>query len=273
MKRQNKESIFRKHYLNEMLHFVTYRHLASSEKNPDVRELMRKLSNLEEYHASLWAKIVGKRVMRSSSISVQIKLFLFKLFRRIFGLAFTITALEYSESNLTKHLAQSESSLRLSKNESAVIKKIRESEKRIEEPLEKKVISFSGVLDNIRDVIFGMNDGLVEVLAATVGLAAALQKPYLVLLGGFIIAISGTLSMAGGAYLSTGYEKAVKSGTSGVSTKATPFKSAMYVGLFYIFGAMFPLLPFAFRTYGFYGIVASLIITSIVLAITATIIA
>ena len=269
----SKSRIFRKHYLNEKLHFRVYGRLASSERNPEIRRVMKKLSALEGVHAGLWKMIVGEAGMGSSEAVIKVKLALFGIVRRLFGLAFTIKALEYSESNLMKKLSASETELKLSAKESNAIRRIKSSERSIETPLENKVIEYNSVLENIRDVIFGMNDGLVEVLAATVGLAAALQRPHLVLLGGLIIAVSGTLSMAGGAYLSTGYEKAVRAASSKKAAHTTPLKSALYVGAFYILGAIFPLLPFAFGASGTYGIALSLILTSVVLSVTATVIA
>lgn len=269
----SKSRVFRKHYLNEKLHFRVYGRLASLESNPDIRRVMKKLSALEESHARLWKMIISEAGMGSSEASIKAKLILFGVVRRLFGLAFTIKALEYSESNLTSKLSASETELKLTGREAKVIRRIKSSERSIETPLENKVIEYNSVLNNIRDVIFGMNDGLVEVLAATVGLAAALQRPHLVLLGGLIIAVSGTLSMAGGAYLSTGYEKAVRAASLKKAAHTTPLKSALYVGAFYILGAIFPLLPFAAGASGTYGIALSLILTSAVLSVTATVIA
>ena len=268
-----KSRVFKRHYLNEKLHFRVYGRLAASERNPEIRRVMKKLSALEESHARLWKMIISESGMAGSEAVIKAKLAIFALVRRIFGLAFTIKALEYSESNLTNKLSTSETELKLTAREAKVIRRIKSSESSIETPLENKVIEYNSVLENIRDVIFGMNDGLVEVLAATVGLAAALQRPYLVLLGGLIIAVSGTLSMAGGAYLSTGYEKAVRAASSEKPVHATPLKSALYVGAFYILGAIFPLLPFALGASGTYGILSSVILTSIVLSVTATLIA
>ena len=88
-------------------------------------------------------------------------------------------------------------------NEAKVIKRIESNVTVDEEKLERRIITdYSPGLNHIRDVIFGMYDGLVEVFAATAGLAIAIQNPTLVLFGGIIFAISGTLSMAGSSYLS-----------------------------------------------------------------------
>ncbi len=123
---------------------------------------------------------------------------------------------------------------------------------------------------NIRDIMFGMNDGLVELLGVAVGLAAALRTPIIVFIAGFIVAISGTLSMAAGAYLSTGYEMGVD-GKKRRYESATA--SAFYVGIFYFIGSLFPLAPFALGFLGYTAIILSIVFTAIVLIFTSSFIA
>jgi VIT1/CCC1 family predicted Fe2+/Mn2+ transporter len=54
----------------------------------------------------------------------------------------------------------------------------------------------------VRDMIFGMNDGLVSTLAFVAGVVAAITDSYLVLLSGIAELFAGTISMAVGAYQS-----------------------------------------------------------------------
>ena len=50
--------------------------------------------------------------------------------------------------------------------------------------------------------MLGMNDGLVEVLSVSVGLAGVYGNPFYVALGGLIVGIGGVLSMAIGVLIS-----------------------------------------------------------------------
>jgi VIT1/CCC1 family predicted Fe2+/Mn2+ transporter len=169
-------------------------------------------------------------------------------------------------NNLKKLLAISKE-----KDERRKIIEFMKQAEKIEAGIENEIIKHNNILSNIRDIIFGMNDGLVEVLAATVGFSAALQtQPGLVFFAGSIVAISGTLSMAGGAYISTEYETRLK---KGVKRSGAGLKSAFYCGLAYIIGAMFPILPFGIGFSGFEGIALSIAITAIVLSFTAALIA
>jgi VIT1/CCC1 family predicted Fe2+/Mn2+ transporter len=113
----------------------------------------------------------------------------------------------------------------------------------------------------------------VEILAAVSGIGAALQQPLLVIVAGSIVAISGTLSMAGGAYLSTDYENIVGLSSDKNYQTSSPSKSAGYVGIAYILGSLFPLLPFALGMSGVIGIGSAIVLTIVVLAITSTLIA
>ena len=132
----------------------------------------------------------------------------------------------------------------------------------------EKLLEHSPMLNNIRSLIFGMNDGLVEILGAVAGFAAALQQPTLVIAAGFIVAIAGTLSMTGGAYLSVDYEKSIYKKKKTDSSKAAAF----YTGIAYIIGALVPLLPFLFGASGYYALGVSIIITAIILSIVSTVI-
>jgi VIT1/CCC1 family predicted Fe2+/Mn2+ transporter len=254
----------------EWYHYNIYKRFAALEKDVQMRNKLLKFSEIELRASKFW----NDRVMEHDGMLAehsnhwfltQWNLFL----RRAFGSGFALNALEYSEEqvgkNLKKLLAMSKE-----KEERQKIMTFMAQSEGIEEDIEKEIIKHSNILSNIRDIVFGINDGLVEVLAATVGFAAALQsQPTLVFFAGSIVAISGTLSMAGGAYIATEYEAHLgKRGKSG-----TGLKSAFYVGLSYIVGALFPILPFALGFKGFEGIALSVVITAVVLSFTAALIA
>ena len=151
--------------------------------------------------------------------------------------------MEYSEVLLEKRLGGKSSGFNFTKKEGDTIKQVESSEMKAENVIKESLLEHSPMLNNIRSIIFGMNDGLVEILGAVAGFAAALQQPILIIVAGFIVAISGTLSMTGGAYLSVDYEKSVYKKKKTDSSKAAAF----YTGIAYIIGALVPLLPFLFE--------------------------
>ncbi len=67
----------------------------------------------------------------------------------------------------------------------------------------------NGILVAIREVIFGLEDGLVSTLGAITGVAVGLNSSFAVVLTGFVIVAVESLSMAAGTYLSSKSEQEV----------------------------------------------------------------
>src|SRR5260370_16105179 len=68
-----------------------------------------------------------------------------------------------------------------------------------------------GGIESIRNVIYGVNDGLTATLGVLAGVGGASVSPRVVLIGGLSAMVASGVSMAGGAYLSSksqreGYE-------------------------------------------------------------------
>lgn len=61
----------------------------------------------------------------------------------------------------------------------------------------------------VREIVFGMEDGMVSTLGAITGIAAAAQNHYLVVLAGFVVISVESISMAVGSYLSNKSEKEI----------------------------------------------------------------
>lgn len=55
----------------------------------------------------------------------------------------------------------------------------------------------------IREIVFGMNDGLISMIGFIAGLVGAVNDSRIILIGGVVELIAGSISMALGAYLST----------------------------------------------------------------------
>lgn len=59
----------------------------------------------------------------------------------------------------------------------------------------------------IREVVFGMEDGMVSTLGAITGIAAATQNPFVTILSGFVVISVESISMGVGSYLSNKSER------------------------------------------------------------------
>ncbi|MDE1833406.1 MAG: VIT1/CCC1 transporter family protein [Candidatus Micrarchaeota archaeon] len=258
-------------YRDEMLHWKVYKRLSDLERNPKLRPILAKLAAIEEGHTGIWKRLLGPDAREPSAMRVGFMAGLIYASRLVLGLALTTKIIEYGENLLIRDLNRTLEMLG-KKRESAAIRRIEADMDRAEDPLKRSIIEHSPVLNNIRDVILGANDGLVEILAATAGLGIVLRNPLIVLLSGFIVAVAGTLSMAGGVYLSVEYEKSVGIVKTKSPLKGSAKTSALYVGLSYILGAMVPLVPFMFGLAGEWGVLGSVILTGIVLTFVSALI-
>jgi len=265
---ESKEKYIQSLQQDEELHSQIYHRLWHNEKSHEVRRTLLQLYKIERAHSSTL-----ERLLRIDGFAVRkrnnsLHIFFILLSQKLLGTAFTIKFMEYNKLITNKKLDAALKKFKFSAKEKALLR-IMEKGERVEDVLSRVLLTMNPVLTNIRDVIFGMNDGLVEVLAATVGFSAALRAPMLVLIAGLLVALSGTLSMSGGAYLSTKYEKNI--GTT--KARLSPSLSALYTGVFYFFGAVFPIMPFAFGVGGIYGIVYAILLTTLALAVVSSIIA
>ncbi|MCL5106208.1 MAG: VIT1/CCC1 transporter family protein [Candidatus Marsarchaeota archaeon] len=267
---KNKIKYFTKLCKVELLHKKIYKELSKSERKRHVKDLLVNLSNQEEEHARLYQILLHGKKVKISSFEMRTKVFLLKVLERIFGLTIFIKLLEYNENFLHAKLDEAilfmKQNMIESKVEIAILKTIGRDERINEAPLLNKLVAHNKTLAHIKDIGLSLNDGLVEVVATTVGIATALQQPILVAVAGLIVAISGALSMAGGTYISTDYETSVSSSIFKNKKKAnSPLLSAFYSGVFYVVGAIFPLLPFIIGLHIIIAIMLSIFLTILLL--------
>jgi len=90
----------------------------------------------------------------------------------------------------------------LSKHERRELIKILEDELTHGDEFLREESKLEDFLAYVKDAVLGMNDGLVEILSVTTGLAGAYGNPFNVALGGLIVGIAGALSMGIGALVS-----------------------------------------------------------------------
>jgi vacuolar iron transporter family protein len=69
-----------------------------------------------------------------------------------------------------------------------------------------------GGIESIRNVIYGVNDGLTATLGVLAGVGGATAEPRVVLIGGLSAMVASAVSMAGGAYLASKSQREVFEG-------------------------------------------------------------
>ncbi|VAX36243.1 nodulin 21-related protein [hydrothermal vent metagenome] len=205
---------------NELTEHLIYKKLAGSVTNTNNKKILIKLSNDELGHYNTFKRFTGQDIGAN-----KIKVFFYASLARLFGLTFGIKLMEREEG-----LAQ-ESYDKL-KIVDPKIQSIIEDEENHEQQL-------IGLIDEdllmyISSMVLGLNDALVELTGALVGLTLALQNTRLVAIVGLITGIAASMSMAASEYLSTKQE----------DTKKSYFKASVYTGISYIATVALLILPY-----------------------------
>ncbi len=190
-----------KNFRNEVVSQLVYSELAKRERNPSVRQVLLKLAESERRHVEVWKKIGGRKNVQLSRLTLRdrLKVLIYRGYHSILGTRLTVRLLEAGELGSIKAYYRLLQDSTLTDEERSLVKGLIIDELEHEEALVGK--EFRG--EGIRDAVYGVSDGLIEVLAGSSGLAGFFTSSTLIALGGTIIGVSGALSMAVGAYLST----------------------------------------------------------------------
>jgi VIT1/CCC1 family predicted Fe2+/Mn2+ transporter len=264
----NKKRYLQELQRDEAFHAMAYSKLASQNCNAKYKDTLEVLYSMETRHSQILEDLLKNEGMDKLPEDRYFERALIRLSIKILGITFTIRFMEHNKLITHKKLMKAYSKYRFTTNEKEVLR-IMSKEEQMEDKLNSSLLKSNFVLKNIKDIIFGMNDGLVEVLAATVGFAEALQVPSIILIASLLVAFSGAFSMAGSAYLATKYEDIAQSKKG----KSLPLKSALYTGIFYFCGAIIPILPFVFNMQGLLAIALAVLMTAGIVIITSSIIA
>lgn len=272
------EEVVKKNYRTELFDHQFYFTLAEKERSPKVREVLRELAEGELGHARFWERVASRRGVRLEGLGVKerVKLFLLSKLRRVVGLTVVLKMAEFGEEE------DAEKYHALSKNEEFNDTERKELEDIMMQELihEDLLIQTQLNVDKVRDVIYAVSDGLIEVLAAVSGLAGLFTSPLFVAIGGLIVGISGMISMTIGAYLSSKSEEDIRRSSEkkarlrsslegkrlgeGSAEVSRASESVKTTALSYITGAIVPVIPFLLGLGGLFGLLSSYILTGAV---------
>ncbi len=198
---------------DEVFSSIIYSRLAKLYSEDSVRNKLSRIAEMEKNHVKFWVRFLKSRDVATPTTGVgRLKLTLYTTLFRILGLGLTLRILEMSEHEAIKLYSRLLEVEELSENEREELKKMLEDELIHEQEFASEESRFEDFLLHVRDAVLGMNDGLVEVLSVTAGLAGAYGDPYYVAIGGFIVGVGGAFSMGLGAYASVRAQKQVHEG-------------------------------------------------------------
>jgi VIT1/CCC1 family predicted Fe2+/Mn2+ transporter len=268
--------IERRFLRGEILDNAVYLALAKGEKDRELKAILLKLAHEEEGHIAIWRSLLGDRckgVGKPPLLELRVLSLMFV--KDLLGIAFMTRMLERNEGNAIAGYRKVLDDGSLGPKGRAYLNRIIREEGGHESAMANEVENHRSDLDYTESTILGLNDGLVEILAVIAGLATVATGGLIVAIIGMIAGISGTLSMAGGVYLSSKSENLVKEarGKRGEEEKVQPAKAAYHTGAYYFVGALIAVLPFLVGLSGIEGIATSIILVSVALVIASSIVA
>lgn len=194
---------------NELTEHLFYKALSERVKGRN-SELLRKISDDELRHYNEWKTCSGMDIPPR-----KLMLLKYLFISRIFGFTFAIKLMEKGEEKAEKAYSQVS---KIFPKADEIMHDEKEHEDILVGMIDEERVKYVGSL------VLGINDALVELSGALVGLALTLQNNKLVGVAGLITGVAATLSMSASEYLS---QKAEKSGIS-------PLKAAFYTGIAYM---------------------------------------
>ena len=209
----------RRNWREEMRSSRLYRRLAATQPDNDQRHLLLEMAGHELRHAHHWRRRLEELGGRASRITPSLREIVLPLIARAAGLASVISLIEGGEARgkfdyirQARLLPDAESRAiagrivpdeRLHQGAAARLRGDAEDAGR-----PRALRAHLG--DYLRDVIFGLNDGLVSNFSLIAGVSgAALSSRHVVILAGVAGIIAGSSSMAAGAYLSNKSQREV----------------------------------------------------------------
>ncbi len=249
-------------YLGELKDEKLYRELSKKVRDRELREFLSRIAEIEEEHARFWSDFLQKRKEKlpegKGGVSQKIITFLTNFLNPFL----IVSLLELGESNayVRYYTFLKEMESELTEEEKERIKAIILDELSHESTFREKSEKLG--LSNIRDMILGMNDGLVELLGVVAGLSAVYRhEPILVGISAIVVGVAGAISMGIGAFVSVRSQRQVNealrrrerilSEIKGTQTKVQEVKeselrSALFTALSYLTGVVLPIAPYFF---------------------------
>ena len=208
------------------------------------KKIIEEIAHQEKKHYEILKKITKKEVSPS-----KLKLFLYILISKIFGLNFTLQLMEIGErysKSFYSSLIKKDRSLKTLK----IIDDETKHEKKHISLIDEKRLSYIG------SFVLGLNDALVELTGALAGLTLALNNAKIIAMVGLITGIAASMSMAVSNYLAAKEEN-----------KKNPLFSGYVTGLAYIFTVITLIFPFFFLSKPIFALGVSLILAVLVIAL------
>ncbi len=275
-------------YSNELKDHMLYKSLAGRVREGWLRDKLRTIAGMELGHSKFWRNLLTRRGYDiTDEVSITLK---DKLVLKVGSILPNWVLLAILESGEVKGYKEYYDFYKtyeseLSTQEKEWLKEIIREEISHETVFREKAEELGA--SNVRDLVLGMNDGIVELLGVVSGLSAVYKsEPLTVGVSGVVVGIAGAISMGVGAFISVRSQRQVdearrdrerilaltegKTNTREIEANENEFKAAMFTGLAYLLGVVFPVSPFFFVSSSANGVVLSFLFAFVILSLVAS---
>ncbi|RLJ69944.1 putative membrane protein (TIGR00267 family) [Hydrogenivirga caldilitoris] len=277
-------------YLNELNDYRLYTELSRRIEDDQLRTSLERIANMEKGHARFWKEFLKVRGEDPPSERRVLFQSLVLFLGRFVNPLLLVSLLELGETTAyTQYYTfLKEKGGELSSEEVERLKGIILDELSHESIFREKLVELG--LSSVRDMVLGMNDGLVELLGVVAGLSAVYRhEPTVVGASAVVVGVAGALSMGIGAFISVRSQRQVNEAlreremiVSEVSGKSlsqqtvndeNELKSALFTGISYMLGVVFPVSPYFFMGDSIKALALALLLALIILSVVASFIA
>ncbi len=277
-------------YVNEINDHRLYTELAGRTKDDALKESLIHIANMEKGHARFWREFLkrrGEEIPRERKTLFQSAVIFLSRFVNPLLLVSLLELGEASAYTQYYRFLKAEAG-KLSEEEVRRLRSIILDELSHESTFREKVEQLG--LTNVRDMVLGMNDGLVELLGVVAGLSAVYRsEPTLVGVSAVVVGVAGAVSMGVGAFISVRSQRQVnealrererilaevsgKGPPPAVREKESEVRSALFTGLSYLLGVVFPVMPYFLLSDSIGALLTSLVLAFTVLLFVASFVA
>jgi len=220
----------RSNWESEALMADVYQALAQVTSDARLKRRLALLAETEQRHADAWAALLGSEGAKPSNHRPQLTARLLAVLARVAGVGPALALAGAAEGQVVRTYLQQVSSV-ADEGAREVLRQVLPEELDHQSPEDVKDEPSKGSapedagaglvpaedwhgggVESIRNVIYGVNDGLTATLGVLAGVGGATVDPRVVLIGGLSAMVASGVSMAGGAYLSSKSQREVFEG-------------------------------------------------------------
>ncbi|MEM2226263.1 MAG: VIT1/CCC1 transporter family protein [Candidatus Bathyarchaeia archaeon] len=195
---------------DELYASILYGRLAITHGDGPIGTKLGRMAEMERDHAEFWRDFLRRRHRPAPGRAVYgPRLALHVAASRLLGLRIFLLFLERDEREAIELYSKLIESPGIDGPERERLRGILEDELLHERELLEEESKAKEHIAHVRDAVLGMNDGLVEILSITSGLAGAYGDPFHTALGGLVVAVAGALSMGMGVFASVKAQRQV----------------------------------------------------------------